>query len=341
MTPRQSRSAGITAAKHSPAGGTSVLHSRKLAKHGFTLVELLVVIAIIGILIALLLPAVQAAREAARRMQCSNNLKQLALGVITYESSQGAILSGSVGSWGGNFSFPSGWRDPNSSAVPWGHFGWPALLLPYVEQQSLYDSIDFSVAAYAESIPEDSAWGSPERGPSGNTANRYAATHMPTMFVCPSAHRVKPATQFKDYGINYGQELACCPERSQEGMNGVAFVHSAVKLSEITDGTSSTFLFLESAHFGNHSWVPYDWGTNQFFWVHHVSQGYVTCGGDDIPTPPNTTFWNHRGAHSDHPNGLQASFVDGHVSWISDDIDFQTYKDMFSRDGGEVIDQGL
>ncbi len=315
-------------------------HLRTMHK-GFTLVELLVVIAIIGILIALLLPAVQQAREAARRMRCSNNLKQMALGSANYENTFNQLHPGSIGGWDGDYAMAPGWRDPNSSGVPWGHFGWAAIILPFVEHQTLYDTIDFSVPAYAESIPEQSSWAgsSGERGPSGNVANSYAATHMPYLFVCPSAHRVKPATQFKDYGMNYGSLGACCPERSQKDMNGVGFVHSAIKISDITDGTSTTFLFLESAHFGNHSWVPYDWGSNQFFWVHHVSQGYVTCQEHDgTPTPPNTTAWNHRGAHSDHPGGLQASFVDGHVSWISDDIDFQTYKYLFSRDGGEIVD---
>ncbi|MCX7426679.1 MAG: DUF1559 domain-containing protein [Planctomycetia bacterium] len=306
------------------------------SRRGFTLVELLVVIAI---LIALLLPAVQAAREAARRMSCSNNLRQLAVGAANYEGAHGTLMSGSVGAWNGNTSFPDGWHDPNSTALPWGHFGWPTLLLPFVEHQALFDRIDFTVPAYAVSVPEESSWGSPDRGPAGNVANLYAATHMPPLFVCPSAHRVKPVTEFKDYGVNHGQG-ACCPERTQEGMNGVAFVHSAIKISDIKDGTSSTFLFLEEAHFGNHSWVPYDRGSNQFFWVHHVSQGYVTClEYDGTPTPPNTTSWNHRGGHSDHPNGLQVAFVDGHVSWISDDIDFKTYRDMFSRAGGEIIDQ--
>ncbi len=312
---------------------------RNRRKAGFTLVELLVVIAIIGILIALLLPAVQAAREAARRMRCSNNLKQLALAGLNYESAHGTLFSGSIGAWNGNISFPAGWHDPNSTGLPWGHFGWPVLLLPHLEHQPLFDRIDFSRPAYARSIPEDSSWApaSKDRGPAGSATNQYAATHMPDIFVCPSAHRVQPTTEFKDYGVNHGQG-ACCPERTQVGMNGVAFVHSAVRLSEISDGTSSTFLFLEAAHWGNHSWVPVDRGSNQFFWVHHVSQGYVTCQEHDgTPTPPNTTSWNHRGGHSDHPDGLQAAMVDGHVTWISDDIDFKTYKAMFSRDGGEVI----
>ena len=308
-------------------------------KSAFTLVELLVVIAIIGILIALLLPAVQAAREAARRMTCSAHEKNLAIAALNYESAHGTLFSGSIGKWNGNTSFPSGWADPNSSACPWGAFGWPVLLLPYLESQALFDRIDFDHPAYARTIPEDSSWApaSNDRGPAPDKTNQYAATHMPEVFVCPSAHRVQPESEFKDYGVNYGQG-ACCPERTQEGMNGVAFVHSNVKLSEISDGTSSTFLFLEEAHFGNHSWIPAEMGSNQFFWVHHVSQGYVTCQEHNgTPTPPNTTAWNHRGAHSDHPNGVQAAMVDGHVVWISDDIDFSVYQDMFSRDGGEVI----
>jgi hypothetical protein len=94
-------------------------------------------------------------------------------------------------------------------------------------------------------------------------------------------------------------------------------------------------MFLEFAHFGNHSWVPYDWGANQFFWVHHVSQGYVTPndhrGGSLIPTPPNDTRWNGRAAHGDHPTGVQASMCDGHVLFVSNDIDFTVYEATFTR----------
>ncbi len=310
---------------------THVLRSR--SPLAFTLVELLVVIAIIGILVALLLPAVQAAREAAWRTACANNLKQLALAVLNYESTFKTLPPGSTGAMTGNGSFPAGWRDPNSAGLPWGHFGWSAVILPFVEQQSMYDSMNFNVPAYAESIPEDLGWGA-ERGPAGDPANRFAALNMPSVFVCPSAKRIKVKTQFKDYGINYGTAGTCCPERTQAGMDGVAFVRSAIPLADITDGTTHTFLFLEFAHFANRSWTSRDKGTNQFFWVHHTSQGYVTSGSS---TPPNDTVFNNRGAHSGHPNGVQATAVDGRVFWISDNVDFAVYRSMFSRNGGEAV----
>jgi prepilin-type N-terminal cleavage/methylation domain-containing protein/prepilin-type processing-associated H-X9-DG protein len=300
----------------------------------FTLVELLVVIAIIGILVALMLPAVQSAREAARRLQCMNNLKQLSLAVLNYESAKKVLPPGSFGKWTSDGNFPSGWSDPNvGSIVPWGHFGWPAALLPYMEGQTLYDQIDFTVPAYAESIPE----GSSEKGPAGNVKNKAVASMQPPYLVCPSAHRVKPKNQFKDYGINHGTG-ACCPERTQIGMDGMAFVNSSVDLGEVKDGLSNTFLFLEFAHFGNHSWVNYDSGANQFLWVHHVSQGYVTCAEQDgTATPPNSNTYNHRGAHSDHKGGVQVSFGDGHVQFISNHIDFKTYRSLFTRSGGETL----
>src|SRR3954468_12712331 len=133
---------------------------------GFTLIELLVVIAIIAVLIALLLPAVQAAREAARRAQCSNNLKQMALGALNYESSNQTLMAASSGHMLGQSSFgvePGSnidWKDPGGtgagSCCPWGHRGWPLPILPYMEQGTLYSAFNMTFPAYAFSIQESS-----------------------------------------------------------------------------------------------------------------------------------------------------------------------------------------
>jgi hypothetical protein len=83
------------------------------------------------------LPAVQAARESARKLQCANNLKQLSLVVASYTATNGCLPPGSTDKWNGDYSFPSGWSDPSvGSSTPWGHFGWSAVILPQLEQQN-------------------------------------------------------------------------------------------------------------------------------------------------------------------------------------------------------------
>ncbi len=302
---------------------------------GFTLVELLVVITIIGILISMLLPAVQSAREAARRSTCANNMKQLSLAVSQYVAANGCFVPGNMGR-------PE-WKDPKSQCCPWGHFGWAAFILPQLEQQGLYDSINFDVPCYAEHIWEKSSWapnGDGDRGPAGHEDNKSAALNQPPVFVCPSAYRIYPKTEQKDFGINGGTGK-CCPERNG-GHDGIAWVNSAVKPAHVRDGLSNTFLFLEFAHFGNHSWIPYDHGANQFLWVHHPSQGYVVAAehnGD--PRPPNNTQWNGRPAHSAHPGGVQATMCDGRLVWVSDHVDFKIYRAAFTRAGEEGVTSDL
>jgi type II secretory pathway pseudopilin PulG len=296
---------------------------------------LLVVIAIIGVLVALLLPAVQAAREAARRSSCQNNLKQLALACHNYQDTFKSLPPGSTGGMNGAQSFPAGWSDPSvGSCCPWGHFSWAAIILPFVEQQALYDSIDFKKNAYASTIMENGS----QRGPAGDTTtNIRPCTNMPKLFACPSVKRVASIHEFKDYAINGGTG-ACCPERNDQAsaMDGIGFARYGVRLAEVGDGTSNTFLFLEFAHFANHSWLDKNKGSNHFIWVHHPSQGYVqakTNGG--APSPPNDTQSNNRAAISSHPAGVQAAMVDGSVKWVSNHVDFNVYVATYSRNAGE------
>jgi len=302
-------------------------------KSGFTLIELLVVIAIIAILIALLLPAVQQAREAARRTQCRNNLHNLAIAAHNYHDVYNAFMPGSMGPMNGPSSFPAGWSDPvHGSSVPLGHFGWPVPLLPFVEATALHQTIDISKPAYVRTLKEFGT----ERGPLGNIANEPASRMMPRVFVCPSADRTQPENEFKDYGINGGTG-ACCPERNFAS-NGIGFVNSNIGFAEVADGTSTTFMFLEFTHWANHSYILERDGSNPFFFVHHASQGYVTCcEHDGTLSPPNADIPNDRGAVSPHTGGLHAAMVDGSARFVTENIDGNVYRHLFSRNGKEPV----
>jgi prepilin-type processing-associated H-X9-DG protein len=305
---------------------------------------LLVVIAIIGLLVTLLLPAVQAAREASRRSACTNNLKQLSLAAIMYESQIQSLPSGSTGGFNETESgprFPKPWNEPNNGCCPFGHFSWSAIILPFMEGQTIYDSIDFSVPAFVESLPESKrGWGAPDRGPAGDPKNRLAANSQPPTFVCPSAPRVQPENQHKDYAINAGTGLTgCCVDRNGPH-DGVAWMRSKVELRQIGDGTTHTYLLMECAHTAPRGWVDPNTGSNPFLFVTHNSNGMVIAHTAVGPGPPNFRkhdAFNTRGAYSEHVNGIYVAYVDGHVDFVSDFIDFAVYEAAHTRDGGEVI----
>jgi len=297
-----------------PGGGV-----RRFA--GFTLVELLVVIAIIGILIALLLPAVQAAREAARRSQCSNNMRQLGIGMHNYHDTVGAFPPGSV-------RYRLTTPDMNEP-----DFGWPALILPFIEQQSLQRLCNFNVAAYTPYYNN-----SGDLGPQGDPANLTAATSTPPTFVCPSAVRVRPMNEQKDYSINGGTQ--CCPDRDvTSGRDGFGYRNSQVRFSDLKDGSANTFMILEKVHNSDQSWCEEKKGCNPFFYVSHQSQGYVCSNIDSpsIPAPPNYRGYNSRAAVSDHPGGIQVIYADAHMAFVSENIDFAVYRAAFTREGNEAI----
>jgi prepilin-type N-terminal cleavage/methylation domain-containing protein len=311
---------------------------KRSARPAFTLIELLVVIAIIAILIALLVPAVQKVREAAARTQCANNLKQIALAIHGYHDANKHLPPGSTGPMNGNSNFPSGWCDPiYGCGLPYGHFSWAAIILPYIDQLPLYNSITFTVPAYTAHLWEDiSGGGAPtDRGPAGNAANALPSTENLAAFVCPSNPRVASAFEHKDYGVN-GGSANCCPERTQAGMDGPFYVNSRVTLVQITDGTSNTLMVTDLAHYSNHSWTPASYGSNPFFFVHHASEGYVQ--GANGYYPPNTLQFNNRAPQSSHPGGVQAIMCDGHLIWMTNDINQTTYYALFTIQGNETVE---
>jgi prepilin-type N-terminal cleavage/methylation domain-containing protein/prepilin-type processing-associated H-X9-DG protein len=304
------------------------------ARGGFTLIELLVVIAIIAVLIALLLPAVQAAREAARRAQCINNMKQIALGFLNYESANACFAAASVGPNNGTGTapnFPAPWYDTaHGTTTPMGFFGWPAPILPFMEQQQIFNTINFGFPAYTTTFWEQtSATGTPkERGPlllPNSLPNTTACLSQPMTFVCPSsAPRDNPGqatSQQKDYSVNAGyvypgMTQCVCPDRfTTQVMNGFAAVNSWTKIADITDGTSNTVMLYEEAQWTDHSYIPLNKGSNPFLFVGHPSQGMT-----DALFPPNSTAFNNRAPASNHPGGINATMCDGSTRFIKNSI---------------------
>ena len=296
-------------------------------RSAFTLIELLVVIAIIGVLVGLLLPAVQQAREAARRSSCGNNMKQLGTAIHTYYDANKKLPSGNVGesTWPGAC---------HGASQQWycGQFSWSAYILPQLESQSVYDLIDFSKQSYTSSA----GWETWHNGTAaGDVANKAAADSMPGTFSCASAPKL--TANHKDYSAASMGSWSCCPERLTS-TNGVFCKNSQTKFRDITDGTSKTFLLLEDAH----SWFsangdPYPQGTNDFIFVNHASSGFAT--GIYLPNTLSNSN-RHRFARSHHPSGLQAVMCDASVRFQDENLDLTVYRNTFTRAGGEVNTAG-
>ncbi len=295
-------------------------------KRGFTLVELLVVIAIIGILIGMLLPAVQQVREAARRADCSNKSRQLGLAVLNFESARQR--------------FPPGWAtgDPDDALAD-GGWGWSASLLPFIEAGNLFDQINFDVAvsdaAHEEIVqsvlpnflctsdPADELVDVQSTTPDPVGGGGGSGTRNP-----PSSGSGSTLVARSNYSGVFGTLESGNGSRSPLEGDGVFFGNSEVKIRDIVDGTSNTMMVGERRNdLGAISWVGV---------LADVAEPFVRVVGtaDSTPNPSDQSFESFR---SYHTGGINVTLADGSTQFINDEIDLDIFRGLASIDGGEII----
>ena len=296
------------------------------SRAGFTLIELLVVIAIIGVLVALIMPAVQAARESANRAKCQNNLKQLGLAAQEYHDGFG--------------SFPSGWYldvnfVPGGGAAPACMQGGPLLnnqlwsglpvLFNKLEQNNLYNELNFSLGVFPNS-PQNltavrrtlEAFVCPSNRKAGTAAAATGAGKA-TIQLGPSDYRGNLAAGFDPTGGN----CPPCPPNANNQCpyydNGMTYLNSAVSIADITDGTTNTIFMGE---------------TTQGSW----SDAGSCCVRTDVsralkkPLANGIMYWD-----SKHPSSLNFAKCDGSVQTVSQTINLNVLTKLMTRNGGEAI----
>jgi prepilin-type N-terminal cleavage/methylation domain-containing protein len=301
---------------------------------GFTLVELLVVIAIIGILVALLLPAVQSAREAARRSTCESNFRQVGVAMHNYESAKKSFPTGQD-VWSGRLHC----SNPGNKPQYFG-WGWGTYILPYLEEQALYDRIDFNQISFANG--------------SGFPA---AATHL-SVYLCPSDPHgpelvdcCNPQTnggipeedvaRSNMCGVADSRDFTCDGNSNfaRRDGDGMFFTVSNTRVAQVEDGTSHTLLVGEVIGLGQ--------GTHRgFFWVSHgvlhTANGInnftylLASSPEDLPR---SSPWdlNTAGFSSHHPGGCHFAFADSSTHFVSESIDYRVLAALTTRASGEAI----
>ena len=240
-------------------------------------------IAIIGVLVALLFPAVQAARESAR-LTCTNNLRQFGLAAHNYESTYKVLLRQHGGATSTSTAFAAPWADPQRACCPWGHsVGRRSSSRSSNSKHSTIRS-DFDRLAYSRTIMEH-AERRPGRhlGQRPRSGRRYPqrarlAERCRRFSCAPRPASSSPFAKSTRITRSTAGRTGCCPERNNgtnATLNGIANALNGVRLAEITDGTTNTFLFHGGLSFQEPELVAGTARLKPFLWVHHASQGYV------------------------------------------------------------------
>ncbi len=308
----------------------------RLGRRGFTLVELLVVIAIIGVLVALLLPAVQAAREAARRIECAKNQRMIALALASYENGFGCFPPSRIGCDGSSLCIHTYERAGTSGLV---------MILPQLEQQAAYDMFDFSIGPWFPQV----------FGNDWLPTNAKAIAERPAVYVCPSDESPSFSQKVQATGgIDYSTvpiatgsyalvagSLGAPDFYSHDikyNNNGVFFYLYPMKVEEITDGLSQTMFVGEviESHTDNSS-NRWSLGNRELDCHRSTANPLNTPPGQGDTFTKNGQVVNGAFA-SRHPGGANFAFGDGHVVFLSDNIDFDLYRWLSTRAGGETIE---
>ena len=312
---------------------------------GFTLAELLVVIAIIAMLVALLLPAVQSAREAARKIQCTNNVKQIVLATLNYEAARGELPPGSI------FINEDGQRENRTGVL--------ARILSYAEDSALHDLID----------PEAPGATDDKLMPDGT----YMAEIIIDMYVCPSddGRLIRPGRSTgtprarTNYTASGGSSRKTstagycpCPRAImgqynkfglRDGGGGKKFSGPftrwafTTKLKQITDGLSKTIFFGESrpdcSDHTQEGWLASNNGGGLVTTI--IPINYDTCNHDDVEGVPfqhkKCNWFTEVGFRSAHPGGANFGYGDGSVHFLTEDIDMWTYQYLGDKSDGQAI----